>query len=64
MLKFRTMFEGADRQKAALEETNEAGGALFKIRDDPRITAVGRFRFAITAGSRRGTGSATTSCRV
>jgi exopolysaccharide biosynthesis polyprenyl glycosylphosphotransferase len=43
MLKFRTMVEGADRQKAALERVNEAGGALFKIRDDPRITRVGRF---------------------
>ena len=43
MLKFRTMFEGADRQKAALEQTNEAGGALFKIRDDPRVTRIGRF---------------------
>jgi exopolysaccharide biosynthesis polyprenyl glycosylphosphotransferase len=42
LLKFRTMIEGADRQKAALEETNEAGGALFKIRDDPRVTRVGR----------------------
>ena len=49
MLKFRTMFEGADRQKAALEQTNEAGGALFKIRDDPRVTHVGRFlrRFSL-----------------
>jgi lipopolysaccharide/colanic/teichoic acid biosynthesis glycosyltransferase len=42
MLKFRTMVEGADRQKAALERSNEAGGALFKIRDDPRVTPVGR----------------------
>jgi exopolysaccharide biosynthesis polyprenyl glycosylphosphotransferase len=49
MLKFRTMVEGADRQKEALEETNEAGGALFKIRDDPRVTHVGRFlrRFSL-----------------
>jgi exopolysaccharide biosynthesis polyprenyl glycosylphosphotransferase len=42
MLKFRTMVEGADRQKAALERSNEAGGVLFKIRDDPRVTRVGR----------------------
>ena len=43
MLKFRTMVEGADRQKAALERANEAaGGVLFKIRDDPRVTRVGR----------------------
>jgi exopolysaccharide biosynthesis polyprenyl glycosylphosphotransferase len=43
MLKFRTMVEGADGQKAALRERNEAGGGLFKIEDDPRITRVGRF---------------------
>ena len=42
MLKFRTMVEGADRQKAALEQRNEAGGVLFKIRDDPRVTRVGK----------------------
>src|SRR5205085_7507774 len=42
MLKFRTMIEGADHQKVELERANEAGGALFKIRDDPRVTRVGR----------------------
>jgi exopolysaccharide biosynthesis polyprenyl glycosylphosphotransferase len=42
MLKFRTMVEDADRHKAALEHANEAPGALFKIRDDPRVTRVGR----------------------
>jgi exopolysaccharide biosynthesis polyprenyl glycosylphosphotransferase len=42
MLKFRTMVEGADRQKESLERANEAGGVLFKIRDDPRVTRVGR----------------------
>jgi lipopolysaccharide/colanic/teichoic acid biosynthesis glycosyltransferase len=42
MLKFRTMVEGADRLKAELELANEASGALFKIRDDPRVTLVGR----------------------
>jgi exopolysaccharide biosynthesis polyprenyl glycosylphosphotransferase len=42
MIKFRTMVQGADRQKAALERSNEAGGALFKIRNDPRVTQVGR----------------------
>ena len=41
MLKFRTMVEGAERQQAALEQTNEASGALFKIRDDPRVTPSG-----------------------
>jgi exopolysaccharide biosynthesis polyprenyl glycosylphosphotransferase len=43
MLKFRTMVEGAERRKDELEGANEAGGALFKIRDDPRVTPVGRF---------------------
>jgi len=43
MLKFRTMVDGADRRKGELESANEAGGALFKIRDDPRVTPVGRF---------------------
>jgi exopolysaccharide biosynthesis polyprenyl glycosylphosphotransferase len=42
MLKFRTMVQGADQQQDALEEANEASGALFKIRDDPRVTRVGR----------------------
>jgi exopolysaccharide biosynthesis polyprenyl glycosylphosphotransferase len=42
MLKFRTMVRGAAEQQAVLEERNEAGGALFKIRDDPRVTPVGR----------------------
>jgi lipopolysaccharide/colanic/teichoic acid biosynthesis glycosyltransferase len=43
MIKFRTMIAGADGQKAGLEPDNEAGGALFKIRDDPRVTPIGRF---------------------
>ena len=42
MLKFRTMVQGAAEQQVLLEEQNEAGGALFKIRDDPRVTRVGR----------------------
>ena len=42
MLKFRTMVQGAAQQQVLLEEQNEAGGALFKIRDDPRVTRVGR----------------------
>ena len=40
--KFRTMYRGADQRQADLEELNEASGALFKIRDDPRMTPVGR----------------------
>ena len=42
MLKFRTMVLGAADLQTRLEERNEAGGALFKIRDDPRVTRVGR----------------------
>jgi lipopolysaccharide/colanic/teichoic acid biosynthesis glycosyltransferase len=43
MLKFRTMVSGADAMKDALRALNEAGGGLFKIADDPRVTRVGRF---------------------
>jgi exopolysaccharide biosynthesis polyprenyl glycosylphosphotransferase len=42
MLKFRTMIAGAAGEQASLERDNEASGALFKIRDDPRVTRVGR----------------------
>ncbi len=41
--KFRTMREHADQLQADLESLNEQSGALFKIRRDPRLTAVGRF---------------------
>ncbi len=41
--KFRTMVDGAEAQRQALSDRNEAGGGLFKIEDDPRITRVGRF---------------------
>jgi exopolysaccharide biosynthesis polyprenyl glycosylphosphotransferase len=41
-MKFRTMRSGADQEQLELEQLNEASGALFKIRDDPRLTAVGR----------------------
>src|SRR3954451_6311118 len=48
-LKFRTMYQDADRRQAELERLNEASGALFKIRQDPRVTKVGRAlrRFSI-----------------
>lgn len=42
-LKFRTMYRDADQRQADLESFNEASGALFKMRDDPRMTPVGRF---------------------
>ncbi len=40
-LKLRTMHVDAEARQAALEAANEADGALFKMRDDPRITRVG-----------------------
>ena len=42
LYKFRTMVNDARERQGALEEANEAGGVLFKVRDDPRITGVGR----------------------
>jgi len=41
MLKFRTMYADAAVLQAELEASNEADGPLFKIREDPRVTAVG-----------------------
>jgi len=41
--KFRTMRVGADEEKATLNGLNEAKGPLFKIRNDPRRTRVGRW---------------------
>jgi exopolysaccharide biosynthesis polyprenyl glycosylphosphotransferase len=43
-LKFRTMVPDAEQRLRDLEARNEsAGGVLFKIKDDPRITPLGRF---------------------
>jgi exopolysaccharide biosynthesis polyprenyl glycosylphosphotransferase len=49
MLKFRTMVQDADKQLESLIVNNESDGLLFKIREDPRITPVGRIlrRFSI-----------------
>lgn len=41
--KFRTMHVGAEDEKEQLWHLNEASGPLFKIRNDPRITTVGRW---------------------
>jgi len=41
--KFRSMYQGAERQKKELIPLNEMCGSLFKIRNDPRVTRVGRF---------------------
>jgi lipopolysaccharide/colanic/teichoic acid biosynthesis glycosyltransferase len=43
IIKFRTMYDGADARKAELEAFNEAAGnGFFKIENDPRVTPVGR----------------------
>ena len=49
LYKFRTMTDGADELQHRLEDLNEADGPVFKIRNDPRITRVGKFlrRFSI-----------------
>jgi exopolysaccharide biosynthesis polyprenyl glycosylphosphotransferase len=43
MYKFRTMIVNADKVQASLESRNEAQGPVFKIKDDPRLTAIGKF---------------------
>jgi exopolysaccharide biosynthesis polyprenyl glycosylphosphotransferase len=43
MLKFRTMGTDAEARQAELEHLNEASGAAFKMRHDPRVTRVGRW---------------------
>jgi lipopolysaccharide/colanic/teichoic acid biosynthesis glycosyltransferase len=47
--KFRTMVKDADALKPALLGLNEMSGPVFKIRDDPRITPLGRLlrRFSV-----------------
>ena len=49
-LKFRTMHTDAEQRQADLEEFNEASGALFKIREDPRLTAGGAGAAPVLAG--------------
>jgi exopolysaccharide biosynthesis polyprenyl glycosylphosphotransferase len=41
--KFRSMRVGAEAERAQLDELNEAKGPIFKIRNDPRRTRLGRF---------------------
>lgn len=43
MTKFRSMVVDAEAQLAKLERANEGSGVLFKMKDDPRITKVGKF---------------------
>jgi exopolysaccharide biosynthesis polyprenyl glycosylphosphotransferase len=42
MLKFRTMVRDAEKMMERLEIHNEASGPIFKMRNDPRVTRVGR----------------------
>ena len=43
MYKFRSMYKDADQRLGELLKDNEQTGAAFKIKDDPRITRVGKF---------------------
>ena len=43
MYKFRTMINGADKEKETLNGFNEMDGPVFKMRNDPRVTKFGRF---------------------
>ena len=47
--KFRSMYIDAEERLADLQDHNEADGELFKMRDDPRVTPVGRYlrRFSL-----------------
>ncbi|MFN8164570.1 MAG: exopolysaccharide biosynthesis polyprenyl glycosylphosphotransferase, partial [Solirubrobacterales bacterium] len=50
LIKFRSMYVDAERRKKELDDLNEAkDGVMFKIREDPRVTRVGRWirRFSI-----------------
>lgn len=43
MWKFRSMYKDADERLAELKEQNEIAGAMFKMREDPRVTRIGKF---------------------
>ncbi|MDH4139719.1 MAG: sugar transferase [Coriobacteriia bacterium] len=43
MYKFRSMVADADAQLKALQAENEASGPLFKMKDDPRVTSIGKW---------------------
>jgi exopolysaccharide biosynthesis polyprenyl glycosylphosphotransferase len=49
LYKFRSMHEGAETEVEKLREQNEMTGPVFKLKNDPRITSVGRFlrRFSL-----------------
>ncbi len=43
LYKFRSMHQGAEEEQDKLRDQNDADGAFFKMRHDPRVTTVGRF---------------------
>lgn len=43
MWKFRSMYKDADERLADLREQNEIAGAMFKMKEDPRVTRIGKF---------------------
>jgi lipopolysaccharide/colanic/teichoic acid biosynthesis glycosyltransferase len=43
LVKFRTMSSDAEALRPSLQESNEVAGPVFKLRDDPRTTPLGRF---------------------
>ncbi|SHE37204.1 sugar transferase [Clostridium fallax] len=43
MYKFRSMVNNAEELKSKLEDKNEMSGPMFKIKDDPRVTKIGKF---------------------
>jgi exopolysaccharide biosynthesis polyprenyl glycosylphosphotransferase len=50
LIKFRSMYVDAEQRKSEVDELNESDdGVMFKIREDPRVTPIGRFirRFSI-----------------
>ena len=43
IIMFRTMYVGAERDQKKFSHLNEAGGPVFKIRNDPRFVGIGKF---------------------
>lgn len=43
MWKFRSMYRDADERLAELKGQNEIAGAMFKMKEDPRVTKIGKF---------------------
>lgn len=43
MLKFRSMVQNAEELKEKLQKQNEMSGPMFKMKEDPRVTKVGKF---------------------